>query len=154
MPTAAKTRMPGSVVATPNGVAASSRLRSLLLLEGADLSELPTTFLRWLSTGLAFFRPWSASFFDVEGFCSSFAVFLNPAFEGERVDPKCSDDFALLGVAVDIKLTDDHLKRGCIVHVMNEYWHHPMQVADLTVFPKIAKVFGDQVSAFLEAGPL
>jgi hypothetical protein len=78
------------------------------------------------------------------------AIFANPAFEGEWLDPKGPDNLALLGVTVDVELTDNHLKRGRIFHVMNEHRHHPMQVAHLTVFSEITKVLCDQVGALLE----
>jgi hypothetical protein len=148
--------MPGSVVATPRGAVASSRLRSLLLLAKGGVLALEGAFFRLvgLDGWAPFFRPWSASSFDVESFWTTFSVFLNPTLESEWFDAKGIDDFGLFGDAVDVELADNHLKRCGVIHFVGEYWHHPIEVGDLPVLTLIANIRGDQVSAFMEDGQL
>ena len=144
--------MPGSVVATPRAAEASSRLRSLLLL--AEGGVLAFFRLVGLDGWTPFFRPWSATSFDVESFRPTFSVFLNPTLEGKWFNTKGIDNLGLFGDAVDIELTDNHLKRSGVVHFVSEYWHHPIEVGDLSVLTLIANIRSDQVSAFMEDGQL
>lgn len=85
---------------------------------------------------------------------SSFTVFLHPTFEGQRLDTKGANDFHLLGISVDVKLTDNHFERGHVIASMEKDGHDTMKVNDLVSFSLIAKVRGDEVNAFVENGKL
>ena len=49
----------------------------------------------------------------------------------DGADAKCTTNFCLCGVSIDIKLTGDHFERIQIIFIMTKNWHRSIKVSHL-----------------------